>query len=54
MLKYIGLYTALMTVLTCPIAGCGFATPDVDVVGAAAVLNLHALAHTEHCYQPSN
>jgi hypothetical protein len=35
-----------MTVLSCPIpAGCGFQTDDVDVIGAAAVLNIHALTH---------
>ena len=35
----------IMTVLKCPIAGCGFATADVDVVGAAAILNVHATIH---------
>jgi len=34
-----------MTILTCPIPGCGFATQDVDVIGAAAILNVHANLH---------
>eukprot|EP00111_Clytia_hemisphaerica_P013685 TCONS_00040255-protein len=34
-----------MTVLNCPIPGCGFATDDVDVVGAAAILNAHTYTH---------
>ena len=34
-----------MTNLTCPIPGCGFATQDVDVVGAAAILNVHSHMH---------
>lgn len=34
-----------MTVLTCPIPGCGFTTTDVDVIGAAAILNVHSHIH---------
>ena len=34
-----------MVVLDCPIPGCGFQTNDVDVIGAAAILNVHAHAH---------
>ena len=34
-----------MTVLTCPIPGCGFSTEDIDVVGAAAILNVHSHMH---------
>ena len=34
-----------MTILTCPIPGCGFATQDVDVVGAAAILTVHNNMH---------
>jgi len=34
-----------MTILTCPIPGCDFATQDVDVVGAAAILNVHSHVH---------
>lgn len=34
-----------MTVLKCPIPGCEFATDDVEVVGAAAILNLHSHVH---------
>ena len=35
-----------MTVLSCPMPGCGFQTEDVDVVGAVAVLNVHAHIHS--------
>ena len=35
-----------MVVLACPIANCDFQTEDVDVIGAAAILNLHAHAHS--------
>jgi len=34
-----------MVVLTCPMPDCGFATNDVDVIGAAAILNIHAHVH---------
>ena len=34
-----------MTILTCPIPGCDFSTQDVDVVGAAAILNVHSNVH---------
>ena len=34
-----------MTILTCPIPGCGFSTQNVDVVGAAAILNVHSHMH---------
>ena len=34
-----------MPVLNCPIPDCGYVTEDVDVVGAAAQLNIHALMH---------
>jgi len=37
--------TKKMTILTCPIAGCGFATEDVDVIGAADILNVHSHIH---------
>ena len=36
-----------MRILTCPIPGCGFQTDDVDVIGAAAVLNVHAHIHAK-------
>ena len=35
-----------MTDLTCPIPGCGFQTEDVDIIGAAAILNIHSHVHT--------
>lgn len=35
-----------MTILDCPIPGCGFQTADVDVIGAAAILNVHSHTHT--------
>ena len=35
-----------MTILACPIPGCGFTTQDVDVIGAAAILNVHSNVHT--------
>jgi len=41
-----------MTILSCPIPNCGFATEDVDVIGAAAILNAHALIHTTNAAQP--
>ena len=34
-----------MTILTCPIQGCGFQTEDVEVIGAAAILNVHSHTH---------
>ncbi|XP_066924129.1 uncharacterized protein [Clytia hemisphaerica] len=34
-----------MVVLDCPLPGCGFQTPDHDVIGAAAILNLHSHTH---------
>ena len=34
-----------VTVLTCPIPGCGFQTEGVDVIGTAAILNVHSHAH---------
>ena len=34
-----------MTVLTCPV--CGYATEDVDVVGAAALMNAHSTTHQQ-------
>ena len=34
-----------MTILACPLPGCGFQTADVDVIGAAAILNIHSHAH---------
>lgn len=34
-----------MTVLSCPIPGCGFTTEDVDVIGAAAIMNVHSHIH---------
>jgi len=35
-----------MVVLSCPIAQCNFQTADVEVIGAAAILNIHAQDHT--------
>ena len=35
-----------MVVLNCPLANCDFHTDDVDVIGAAAILNLHAHEHS--------
>ena len=34
-----------MVVLKCPIPGCEFKTDDVEAVGAAAILNIHAKVH---------
>ena len=34
-----------MTVLSCPLENCSFQTDDVEAVGAAAILNIHYLAH---------
>ena len=34
-----------MTVLTCPV--CGYATEDVDVIGAAALMNAHSTTHQQ-------
>ena len=34
-----------MTILRCVVDGCTFATEDVDVAGAAALLNFHAINH---------
>lgn len=36
-----------MPSLTCPLPSCTYKTDDVEVVGAAALLNLHALAHQQ-------
>jgi len=38
--------------LSCPIQGCGFQTKDVEVIGAAAILNLHSHEHAPRAYQP--
>ena len=35
-----------MVVLKCPLASCSYKTDDVEVVGAAALLNIHAVEHT--------
>lgn len=35
-----------MGILSCPIASCGFLADDVDLIGAAAILNEHSHAHT--------
>lgn len=35
----------MITIQTCPITVCGYATADVDVVGAAAILNVHSHEH---------
>ena len=37
--------TFRMTILTCPLPSCGFQTDDIDVVGAAAILNVHSHYH---------
>ena len=34
-----------MPILNCPIADCGFATPDIDMNGAVAILNIHGSIH---------
>ena len=34
-----------MPVLHCSITGCAYATDDVEIVGAAALINLHAMEH---------
>ena len=34
-----------MTVLNCPL--CEYATPDVECVGAASILNAHAISHQQ-------
>ena len=34
-----------MVVLKCPIASCDFETDDVDVAGAAVILQIHAVVH---------
>ena len=36
-----------MPVLNCPFPDCDFVTEDVDVVGAAAQLNIHAIIHQQ-------
>ena len=36
-----------MPVLNCPFPDCDFVTEDVDVVGAAAQLNIHAIIHEQ-------
>lgn len=33
--------------------GCGFKTPDVDVVGAAVTLNVHSRIHATAATQPA-
>lgn len=43
-----------MTVLSCPIADCTYKTDDVEVVGAAALLNLHAIEHAAPTAPRSN
>jgi len=35
-----------MVVLSCPIPNCEFKTDDVDVVGAAVILNVHSHLHS--------
>ncbi len=37
---------ATMVVLACPLPTCEFRTDDVEVIGAAAILNIHALEHS--------
>ena len=34
-----------MVVLTCPLPDCTFQTDDVEIAGAAAILNIHAVLH---------
>ena len=43
-----------MTVLSCPIPGCGFQTADVDVIGAAAILNVHSHVHASPALSASS
>ena len=35
-----------ITVLPCPIPGCGFNTDNVDMIGTAAILNIDANIHS--------
>ena len=35
-----------MTILLCPIPGCGFNTDNVDVIVVAAILDIHANIHS--------
>ena len=42
-----------MVVLQCPIDSCPFRTPDVEVVGAAAVLTIHGSTHTSQPAAPT-
>ena len=38
--------TSIMPAVNCPIDGCSYATPDLDAVIIAALLNTHATTHT--------
>lgn len=42
-----------MTILSCPMPDCEFETDDVDVIGAAAILNIHANVHTAPSAAPA-
>ena len=35
----------IMPILNCPIEACGYATPDIDINGAIAILNIHGTIH---------
>ena len=35
-----------MTVLSCPIPGCGFNTDHMGLISTAAILNVHANVHS--------
>ena len=34
-----------MPILACPIPGCTFQTPDIEMTGASSLMNVHAYAH---------
>ena len=40
-----------MPILTCPITSCDYATEDLEIVGAAALMNIHAITHQQPTVQ---
>ena len=45
-------FEVVMPVLNCPIESCAFATPDVDIAGAVAILTIHGSIHQNAPHQP--
>ena len=41
-----------MPTLNCPIDQCPFATPDIDMAGAVAILTIHGSVHQNAPQQP--